>query len=80
MASQLEYFLARARQDQLAWRAERARLIHDETHLDAAPRGRRLRALAGRLGRRSRLEQRKLPLPPGGAESASLPAGCLEVK
>lgn len=79
MASQLDYFVARARQDELAWRAEQARLIRDETHLDGAPRGRRLRALVTRLRRRGGLEQRKLPLPPGGAEPARLPAGCLEV-
>jgi hypothetical protein len=79
MTSQLQYFLAREQQAELAWRAERVRQTRNGEPSEGAPRGSRLRALGAGL-RRRRLQQRELPLPPGGVERAAVPAGCLEVE
>jgi len=78
MASQLDYFLAREREAELAWLAESVRQTRNGGEPEAAPRG-RLRALGAVLRRRRGLQQRELPLSPGGVERAAVSAGCLEV-
>ena len=80
MASQLNYCLAREQQDELARRAEYVRRTRHGDETEAAPRRRRRHALAAGLRRRRRLQQRELPLAPGGVERAAVSAGCLEVE
>ena len=85
MASQLDYFRAREQQAELARWAEYARQTRDGERSEGAPRGRRLRVFGARLSgagyrRRGRLQQRELPLPPGGVERSAVSAGCLEVE
>ncbi len=80
MASHLNYFLAREQQAELARRAERVRQTGNGGPSEGAPLGLRLRAVGAGLRRRRRLQQRELPLPPGGVERAAVPVGCLEVE
>ena len=79
MASQLDYFLAREQQADLARRAEHVRWTMDGEPPASASRG-RLRARLAGFRLRRRLKQRELPLAPGGVERAPVSAGCLEVE
>ena len=79
MASQLDYFVAREQQADLARRAESARQSCLGELPESVLRG-RLHALLAGLRRRDALQQRELPLAPGGVERAPVSASCLEIE
>jgi hypothetical protein len=74
-SSQLNYFVAREHELQLALRAERVRQTRSDEATEAGSR-------LGRLLRRmfTRSEQRELALTPGGVERAPIAGGCLEIE
>ena len=74
-SSQLNYFVAREHELQLALRAERVRQTRND---EAAETGSRLGRVLRRMFARS--EQRELALPPRGIERAPIAGGCLEVE
>jgi len=74
-SSQLNYFVAREHELQLALRAERARQMQID---EAAEAGSRLGRMLRRMFARS--EQRELALTPGGVERAAIAGRCLEVE
>ena len=80
MASQLDYFVAREQQADLARRAEHVRQTRIGEPTEPTARSGRVRTLVAGLRRRGRLQQRELPLPPGRVERTAVPAGCLEVE